>query len=618
MKVEEALKALGADRVIWIDDHFNNTPEKFAKILLANQAIAAKCEVAWLNEGIEKVKFGGAGAEQELVQKIVDLDEGQLQELKATFFKFESEAKGMQASELSAENVEDVCKLLAIQNGDRWSFQDAAAKLQDLCANDARIGYMIDLNEAAGGPTEGLDVLKRLGDWGSKGTAFIMTHSSDIAGEVAKERELLDKLQADDNPQLRRIPICVVSKERITAAQSDEELQQHLRVAIKRAGLRRSVHEVLHHLESEIVEAVNVASRKLLEIPPEQFDEFVVKRGYQEGMSELHVVERAITAQVSNRVREKFAKDEVVLGSTARVRSLRAVQLAPVTQAHEHLDSFRRLEVWESDALINGSFSPLSCGDVFETDQHELSTAQRRFVLLAQPCDIALRGEGKRAQEVAFLVELKPSKNAKNDEGKQKVRLLQFKLDGQQWLCDFRNASAVSLNVLDLACFRADGRVRFDLEQETKLPLLAGLGEIIGQRTAAAKEVLNDKHDAEKVAKTAGLRLCFRADQPFKSYHHGSSENKATRPVDGQPVKLPARVTWRLRRCGRIRMPYASALLREYLAEQAREAFDLDFTKDPPAPAPVPTPPAVAAAAPMPLEMPAQGQAGAVAPPAAA
>jgi hypothetical protein len=616
MKVEEALKALGADRVIWIDDHFNDTPEKFAKLLLSNQEVAAKCGEAWLSEGLEKLKFGGADVEQQIVQSVVDLGKEKLEVLKTMFFKLEADAKGMQTSELSVDNVENVCKLLAIKDVDRWTFQDAAAKLRELCADDSRIGYMIDLNEAAGGPTQGLETLKSLGEWGSKGTAFIMTHSSDIAGEVAKEQELLDKLQEGNKLQLPRIPICVVSKERITAAKDDEELQHHLRVAIKRAGLRRSVHEVLHHLENDIVAAVNVASRKLLEIPPEQFDEFVVKRGYQEGMSELHVVERAITAHVSNSVREKFAMDAVVLGSTARVRSLRTIQLAPVSQAHEHLDNFRRLEVWESDALINGSFSPLSCGDVFETDSHDPSTATRRFVLLAQPCDIALRGEGKRAQEVAFLVELKPSKNAKHDEGKQKVRLLQFKLEGQQWLCDFRNASAVNLNVLDLACFRNDGRVRFDLEQETKLPLLAGLGEIIGQRTEAAKEALNQKHDAEKVAADRKLHLCFRADQPFKSHHHGRSQDKGTRQVDGQAVKLPARVTWGLRRCGRIRMPYASALLREYLAEQAREAFDLDFTKDPQAPAAPPAPPAVVAADPT-LAEPAQGQAAAVAPTAA-
>jgi len=53
-------------------------------------------------------------------------------------------------------------------------------------------------------------------------------------------------------------------------------------------------------------------------------------------------------------------------------------------------------------------------------------------------------------------------------------------------------------------------------------------------------------------------------------------------------------VTWSLRRVGRIRMPYAAALLRDFLAIQGRDAFDLDFTKEVQAPAPTCAPAAAA------------------------
>jgi hypothetical protein len=47
--------------------------------------------------------------------------------------------------------------------------------------------------------------------------------------------------------------------------------------------------------------------------------------------------------------------------------------------------------------------------------------------------------------------------------------------------------------------------------------------------------------------------------------------------VNGQAINRPKRATWRLRRCGRVRMPYAAALLDLYTSVMSRKAFDLDF-----------------------------------------
>jgi hypothetical protein len=63
----------------------------------------------------------------------------------------------------------------------------------------------------------------------------------------------------------------------------------------------------------------------------------------------------------------------------------------------------------------------------------------------------------------------------------------------------------------------------------------------------------------------------------FKHIHSPVFEEASKQKVDGQTIERPKRATWRLRRCGRVRMPYAAALLDLYTSVMSRQAFDLDF-----------------------------------------
>jgi len=408
----------------------------------------------------------------------------------------------------------------------------------------------------------------------------LLTHSATASDEAAKESELLGDMKgAQLAASSASFPLCVVSKQRLEAAVDRNGIAQALQVAMKRAGLRRSVHEVLQTVKGDVSLAFEAAALKLLEIPPEQLDEFVVERGHHEGVSELHVVERAITAEVSQRVRHIFATSQEVLASTARLRSLRAVSLGTEPpKAHPHLEEFRRMEVWESSELINSSYTPLACGDIFELDDYECGAAQGRkqFLLLGQPCDISVRAEEDRDQEFATFVPLvaKASPPKGGDEN-AKLRPLQFTLGGEQLFCDFREAASVRLSILDLAALRGDGRVRFDSDQPDNEALLAGMRKVIPKRVKAAKKALEDGN-----VTSDSFQLCFRSSSPFSVIARAVVKNNETKTIGETKVKLPKRVTWSLKRTGRIRMPYAAALLRDYLSLQGRDAFDLDFTKD--------------------------------------
>jgi hypothetical protein len=171
--------------------------------------------------------------------------------------------------------------------------------------------------------------------------------------------------------------------------------------------------------------------------------------------------------------------------------------------------------------------------------------------------------EKKRAQDTAFLV---PLKN-KTIVGKPDLKAppLPFTLSGEQWACDFRNASVVKLSILDLASFRSDGRVRVDDGHSAPDHLLVGQQKIYVDRTseASASLLAAKKLDAGPTINVA-FQLAFSAADAFRHMHTAVFEAATTKRANGQTITRPKRLTWRLRRCGRIRAPYSAALLDQY------------------------------------------------------
>jgi hypothetical protein len=183
-------------------------------------------------------------------------------------------------------------------------------------------------------------------------------------------------------------------------------------------------------------------------------------------------------------------------------------------------------------------------------------------------------------------------KSEESDKSDPKEPLLPFKLDGEQWACDFRNTTMVKLAILDLTSFRQDGSVRYEEGQTSPLQMLTGQKEIFLKRTAASGRVLTSATrrspaDIGAIANpgTTGLsdlelQLTFSSSGPFKHIYVGVFRKATKSTIEGVRSTTKNRVSWGIRRCGRIRMPYAAAMLNSYVTVISREAFDVDFTID--------------------------------------
>lgn len=585
MQPLQAMKSLGATRVIWVDDRFaEDSAEQLAELLYTHLETSRACGFSDLEPLFDRLENDDGDARVELIEKLLDLTQVERNDIKKKFYEQES-ALAFKTEDLSDPQIESVCCHLNIALEDRWSFERAQQQIPELCkSGDAHVSYIIDLNDAyrAQDNNRGLDLLALLHSSGSEATSFLLTHAADVTSEATKESQLRDELTGENGAP--PFPICVIAKQRLEGEPTDQTVCDALRVAIKRAGLRRSIHEVLIKAQEDVSSAFTQAKNALLEVPPEQLDEYAINRAHMEGISELHVVERALTATISESLRKLFATDVGALESIQRVRALHEVSLdLRPSEPHDALEDFRKKELWEPSDLVNRSLAPLACGDVFEFLAIDGVEHKNRFILLVQPCDVMMRPKGDRGTELGFFVPLKLSNGEEVNNHSLKQPPLPFLLEGQQWICDFRKGTSINLSILDLATLREDGHVSYDVEQELPARLLPGQAKSAKKtvgRLKAAVQLMEQQKGQSRNNQYVDLRcqLALSNKGPFAKIAHATYVPMLV-GSSGESDKIPACLTWNIRRAGRVRMPYAAALLSHYLSVMSREAFELDYLR---------------------------------------
>lgn len=589
MKPIEALALLGATRVIWIDDQFgNDSVEALAKLLAEHLEISRQLDLQDLEPIFERIDSDDQDARTDLIEMLKETDSEKRTEISRRFH-----AKSVEANQGTADlddgQIKCVQEQLNILPADSWPFDHAEKLMYEQAIGnegDSHITYIVDLQDQYGAPNNerGLDLLRVLGKSNSKATAFLLTRNATKTSEATLEDHLRSKLMEGDD-STSKSPICVIAKERLEGGKPI--IIEGLMIAIKRAGLRRGVHEVLLRASSELNDAFNDARTRLLRIPPEQLDHYVVDRAYKEGVSELHVVERALSASMSEKFRTLFATDVQAIDGAARFRKLRPILLDTPNAPSVDLETFRRMELWEDTHLVNASYSLLACGDVFvrSTGAENEVTPDERFILLVQPCDVMLRPSGKRDFDTGILVQIAPRDPTDNNAGSLKKPLLPFILDGKEWVCEFRKAAAVSLAILDTATWRADGRVQYSNADDAAFSPTMLPGQLKNAQKAAktfekalTQQATFDSNDSAWFIPSCQLTLS--SSNVFLGF---ASPTFIPKTIPGLGKKDAPKKTgsfsWNLRRVGRVRMPYAAALLSTYLSVQGREAFDLDYLK---------------------------------------
>ena len=137
----------------------------------------------------------------------------------------------------------------------------------------------------------------------------------------------------------------------------------------------------------------------------------IYENSLKEGALNWMCFARILLLQQRVATQKGYFTDKQLMPELVRLRVLRSMTELAKEQdkapLQGKLQQWKKEEVFDLAEIVNKLHSPLSCGDIFE-----LVGTGKKFVLLAQPCDLMTRGDNgmRRAKEGIFVVlqEIKP------------------------------------------------------------------------------------------------------------------------------------------------------------------------------------------------------------------
>lgn len=442
------------------------------------------------------------------------------------------------------------------------------------CSEDQRTLFLFDqeleVDDTTLGFAKGSDIIREMAEkeragFGTRWFCGMLTHTVEMGEEVPEWRRLAKSERLD----LRFfMPIAKATLDDAPAFYG----------AVYRTLINTYCQTMKSLAQDAFEEALKEALEQFANVDPIDFEHVIVKSSEREGVSELETLIRVYGIfqkdQVKSQILEKARVSEFIAAART-VKGIADIGRALTPSSEERLYKLRWEELYESDQLVNSYQDPLRNGDIFEIGEGE---GLKLWVLIAQPCDLMVRSDGKRGREqnfkVAVLAPLATRPLGDKSETREEVG---FSLDhydhggAQSAVVKFGDATPANLQVLDLAVFNKDGHCQLSASADPALSLPSRAWELrdaelrkhFGKVTAQVEAARKTHNDV--VANLLADAIIPRG-APKKSFSKfGLYEAGA--------------FSYPIRRCARIRDPLAASLLASYSRFLARDAYEHDFSK---------------------------------------
>ena len=379
----------------------------------------------------------------------------------------------------------------------------------------------------------------------------------------------------------------------------DDAVEQ-IRTTLQAARIRRLRDKVREALDKGIEEA----DARLGADTPGALEDVVFKASHDGGEWEGDTWFRVYAVLGLNQAKREVAKDLEARTAIADVRELLRLRQPATQDASKDLAiDVVRAESYDDADYVNGAGLPVANGDIFQ------SAGGTFFILVGQPCDLALRPEGRAYEPAtATLLLIKPSSAAKSgagpadcgeaskeveqtpastqtgaaepatkaDDGEERSA---FKLpDGgpmgaSDWEVRFRPELHAPFDVLDLCSLNTEGLATTKPKpQQALAPLLPGVAK-------RRQQILEAEAKSKKVL--------AHIDQMQEKKHLGAQPAKQLRlavldfsgPFLPSLNGKPAPYEFGCRRVGRLAGSYADALLAAHSNARSRTAHAHELTR---------------------------------------
>ncbi len=392
-----------------------------------------------------------------------------------------------------------------------------------------------------------------------------------ISHTIARESEYATWLKLANDYTLDSDRFVVISKARLTG---DERDCYGFLGMLRLAALSDRFAIIKSKAWSIFQDSVDKAKEAMECLSILDFDRIVFESSRREGVWEPDTLFRVFSILMRRQAQFRL-HDEAMSSAVARARNVSAVSeeiasaIRVESTSHEAL-RIQRFEAYESGDKLNQSHSPIELGDIFETESNK-----KRYILLAQPCDLMVRSNGRRSYDAklgrtAALVELV---NKKAGESMSREELPFYDNEtGKSAFAHFAKAHQVRLAILDLCAIRADGSAMIQINA-------AGPELLIPPWTARYKRL-------KRVFKTALGRWERLGDSQVANNQVADELKSLALPrfsttVRVDPTVQGETVQYGLKRVMRLRQPRSGALLTSFAQYQARAAFEHVFDPHP-------------------------------------
>jgi len=304
-----------------------------------------------------------------------------------------------------------------------------------------------------------------------------------------------------------------------------------------------------------------------------------------------------------------------------RIRQVSLISAKPTWQVEHKIWPIQHGEIYDNEDYLNSLHFPLEMGDIFEKD------GGKKFILIAPPCDLMVRSSGMRSDGIdyATLVQISCAAATSDEVGRAsddaEEKSIEWELPYfdriQRCFVKFRTALSVRLFGLDLCVLNADGRLTLSLDAEPDALLIpswakrfqwlrANVTKIV-EAYRAAEVVKSPTKGTELQAEVAEENVAEGAESQARATKNGAEQAKSQTEAEKSqkaaakskkefvlaaharidPLGLfaplvqknPDKLSYNLKRIGRLTQPRASALLAAYARFLTRPAFDHDLEK---------------------------------------
>lgn len=398
----------------------------------------------------------------------------------------------------------------------------------------------------------GIDGTKLLADLVKQSFCILLTHTCTVDEQEQR------RVAIATSEKLPAHRFCILSKQQ----SRNLEMDRRFAVAIRAAMTHKFCGEIADVISKRIQRSAAETAQALTKQAFADLEQALFENSHSEGVLEYDVMVRVFHIEQRHALNE-LLQDDTIQNQLRASRNFRE-KIVPLNIPSVEADmtffrNLRQREVFFEGAGLNKLHAALACGDVFDAD------GGKRYLLLAQPCDLMVRKNGERRAEVCLLVSIGDLPEISGARPFPDYRFYELKGvfgNDKKLVIDFTKLFVADLSVLDFAVFNPDGRVQLHRNQPVPSTVLtAGWS----QRMARAK-----------------CRIFPKGKVSEKPLGMGKQAARFAGVVEGDLLRYP------LQRIGRFESATATAILAAWATFQTRAALDHDFAQTEPKSSTVP------------------------------